>query len=165
MSKRKAAGAKADQFKQNGWFVGVTPRRNPDIVVAMFFEAGEHGRLAARLVAPIIKAFVDKQRRVRNDNNYAAVDKDGHPIAVSGIWSEGKAEDGISDRMLAGTLEFPMDDRSPGPPRSAKALTAQSGKKTAETVVPVVSFVSAASPGDGSRRSVSTPALFAAKVH
>src|ERR1700716_101081 len=86
---------------QNGWFVGVTPRRNPDIVVAILFEGGEHGRLAARLVAPIIKTFVDKQRRVRHDDNYAAVDKEGHPIELSGIWSEGKAEDGVSDRMQA----------------------------------------------------------------
>ena len=109
LNKRKAAGSKGDQFKQNGWFVGLTPRRNPDIVVAVFFEGGEHGRLAARLCAPIIKAFVDKQRRVRNDNNYAAVDKDGHPVELTGIWSEGKAEDGISDRMAAGTLTVAAD--------------------------------------------------------
>ena len=107
LSKRKAAGSKSDQFKQNGWFVGLTPRRNPDIVVAVFFEGGEHGRLAARLAAPIVKAFVDKQRRVRNDNNYAAVDKDGHPIELTGIWNDGKAEDGVSDRLAAGTLELP----------------------------------------------------------
>ena len=110
LNKRKAAGGKGDQFKQNGWFVGLTPRRNPDIVVAVFFEGGEHGRLAARLCAPIIKTFVEKQRRVRNDNNYAAVDKDGRPIELSGIWSDGKAEDGISDRMAAGTLTLPADD-------------------------------------------------------
>jgi len=108
LNKRKSAGSKGDQFKQNGWFVGLTPRRNPDIVVAVFFEGGEHGRLAARLAAPIIKTFVDKQRRVRNDNNYAAVDKDGHPVELTGIWNDGKAEDGVSDRMAGGTLDLPM---------------------------------------------------------
>src|SRR6185312_737280 len=35
--------AKGNQFKQNGWFVGVTPRRNPDIVVVVLFQSGEHG--------------------------------------------------------------------------------------------------------------------------
>ena len=108
LAKRKAIGENSDKFKQNGWFVGITPRRNPDIVVAMFFEGGEHGRLAARLVAPIVKAFVDKQRRVRNDNNYAAVDKEGHPIELSGIWNDGKTEEG-SDRMQAGTIEVAAD--------------------------------------------------------
>ena len=115
LNKRKAAGSKGDQFKQNGWFVGLTPRRSPDIVVAVFFEGGEHGRLAARLCAPIIKTFVEKQRRVRNDNNYAAVDKDGRPIELSGIWSERKAEDGVSDLMAAGTFALTADDRAPKP--------------------------------------------------
>ena len=143
---------KADQFKQNGWFVGVTPRRNPDIVVAMFFEGGEHGRLAARLVAPIVKAFVDKQRRVRNDNNYAAVDKDGHPIAVSGIWSEGKAEDGVSDRMLAGTLELQTDSKSALPPHARQAGVTQGRPKTKSD--PLLSLVSTQPPGAADPRSV-----------
>ena len=51
------------RFNQNGWFVGFTPRRNPDIVVAVLFEGGEHGKLAARLATQVIKAYVDKQRR------------------------------------------------------------------------------------------------------
>jgi penicillin-binding protein 2 len=106
LAKRKALGAKGNQFKQNGWFVGVTPRRNPDIVVAILFEGGEHGRLAARLVAPIIKAFVDKQRRVRHDNNYAAVDHEGNPIELSAIWSDGQDKDGDTDRMQAGSFQL-----------------------------------------------------------
>src|SRR6202142_3372061 len=50
-------------FAQNGWFVGFTPRRNPDIIVCVLFEGGEHGKLAARLATQVIKAYVDKQRR------------------------------------------------------------------------------------------------------
>lgn len=119
---RKAVGAKASQYKDNSWFVGITPRRNPDIVVAVLFEGGEHGRLAARMAAQIIHAWVEKQRRVRNDNNYAAVDKNGHPIQLSGIWSEGKAEDGLSDRMLAGNLELPADPPAPKPVNPASLL-------------------------------------------
>ena len=38
-----------EEFAQNGWFVGFTPRRNPDIVVCVLFQGGEHGKLAARL--------------------------------------------------------------------------------------------------------------------
>ncbi len=50
-------------FAQNGWFVGFTPRRNPDIIVCVLFEGGEHGKLAARLATQVIKAYVDKQHR------------------------------------------------------------------------------------------------------
>jgi len=53
-----------DDFAQNGWFVGFTPRRNPDIIVVVLFEGGEHGRLAARLATQVIKAYVDKRHRL-----------------------------------------------------------------------------------------------------
>jgi penicillin-binding protein 2 len=52
-----------EALNQNGWFVGFTPRRNPDIVVCVLFEGGEHGKLAARLATQVIKAYVDKQRQ------------------------------------------------------------------------------------------------------
>jgi len=55
--------ASVEALNQNGWFVGFTPRRNPDIIVAVLFEGGEHGKLAARLATQVIKAYVDKQRR------------------------------------------------------------------------------------------------------
>jgi penicillin-binding protein 2 len=51
-----------EALNQNGWFVGFTPRRNPDVIVCVLFEGGEHGRLAARLATQVIKAYVDKQR-------------------------------------------------------------------------------------------------------
>lgn len=51
------------KFKDNGWFAGVEPRRNPEIVVCVLLEEGEHGYLAARTAAQVIKAYVDKQRR------------------------------------------------------------------------------------------------------
>src|SRR5271169_4496565 len=51
------------KFKDNGWFVGVEPRRNPEIVVCTLLEEGEHGYLAARTAAQVIKAYVEKERR------------------------------------------------------------------------------------------------------
>jgi penicillin-binding protein 2 len=57
----KAKMANKAAFKDNGWFVGFTPRRNPDIVVCVLFEGGEHGALAARLATQVIKVYVDKQ--------------------------------------------------------------------------------------------------------
>ncbi len=59
----RAKHAHDEALAQNGWFVGFTPRRNPDIIVCTLFEGGEHGKLAARIATQVIKAFVDKQRR------------------------------------------------------------------------------------------------------
>src|SRR5580658_8161885 len=53
----------SEALAQNGWFVGFTPRRSPDIIVCVLFEGGEHGRLAARLATQVLKAYVDKQHR------------------------------------------------------------------------------------------------------
>lgn len=63
---------KGKEYNDNSWFVGVTPRRNPDIVVCVLFEGGEHGKLAGRLAAQVIRAFVDKQRKILNNYAYAA---------------------------------------------------------------------------------------------
>ena len=62
----RAKHTKNDDFAQNGWFVGFTPRRNPEIVVVVLFEGGEHGKLAARLATQVIKAYVDKKKRQPN---------------------------------------------------------------------------------------------------
>jgi penicillin-binding protein 2 len=51
----------------NAWFVGMTPRRNPDIVVAILWEHGYWGNNSAKLAAQVINAFVTKQRK--RDNN------------------------------------------------------------------------------------------------
>src|ERR1700677_2428064 len=70
-------------FAQNGWFVGFTPRRNPDIIVCVLFEGGEHGKLAARLATQVIKAYVDKQRR-QPTKMAAGSDK----VDVGGLWTD-----------------------------------------------------------------------------
>lgn len=47
----------------NSWFVGMAPRRNPDIVVAVLWENGDQGANSAKLAAQVINAFVEKQRK------------------------------------------------------------------------------------------------------
>jgi penicillin-binding protein 2 len=50
--------------RANAWFVGMAPRRNPDIVVTVLVEHGGWGaEAAAPLAAQIINAFVTKQRK------------------------------------------------------------------------------------------------------
>ena len=79
-------------FAQNGWFVGFTPRRNPDIVVCVLFEGGEHGKLAARLATQVIKAYVDKQKRQPTKMASGA-----SKVEVSSMWTDGRGADGGQD--------------------------------------------------------------------
>jgi penicillin-binding protein 2 len=94
---------------QNGWFVGFTPRRNPDVIVCVLFEGGEHGRLAARLATQVIKAYVDKQHRQPTKMAAAVSGK----VEMSGFWTDGGTEgvdsDGdksSGDRLQAGRFLF-----------------------------------------------------------
>jgi penicillin-binding protein 2 len=60
--------------RANAWFVGMAPRRNPDIVVAVLCEHGGWGAEAsAPVAAKVINAFVTKQRK--RDNNLRIADK------------------------------------------------------------------------------------------
>jgi penicillin-binding protein 2 len=75
----------SEDLAQNGWFVGFTPRRNPDIVVCVLFQGGEHGRLAARLATQVIKAYVEKQRRT--PQKMVEKPKTDGTVDIGGLWS------------------------------------------------------------------------------
>ncbi|MBZ5696417.1 MAG: penicillin-binding protein 2 [Acidobacteriia bacterium] len=50
------------KLKENGWFVGYAPRRNPEIVVAALVQAGGWGSTsAAPIVRDVVKAYYDKK--------------------------------------------------------------------------------------------------------
>jgi penicillin-binding protein 2 len=58
----------------NAWFVGMTPRRNPDIVVAVLWEHGYWGNNSAKLGAQVIDAYVTEQRERAGNLQKVAVD-------------------------------------------------------------------------------------------
>jgi penicillin-binding protein 2 len=60
-----AAKGAGDALLDNAWFVGLAPRRNPEIVVAVLYQSGEHGYLAAPLARDVIKAYFDKKKGIR----------------------------------------------------------------------------------------------------
>jgi len=58
----KARAARSTELNDNAWFVGYAPRRNPEIVVSVLVQGGEHGASAAAPVArDIIKVYYDKK--------------------------------------------------------------------------------------------------------
>jgi penicillin-binding protein 2 len=88
MAKARLANGKS-KFKDNGWFVGVEPRRNPEIVVAALLEEGEHGYLAARVVSQVVKAYVEKQRR-----QPTKMAKSDGKVEIGAVWSAPDEHDG-----------------------------------------------------------------------
>ena len=104
-------------LKGNGWFGGVTPRRNPEIVVVVYFEGGEHGPLAARIGAQVVKAFVEKQRRIRNNPTLFSDKADPGSVPIAGVWNNplggddhpGESGDTAEDHLQGGTFLIRME--------------------------------------------------------
>jgi penicillin-binding protein 2 len=66
--------------RANAWFVGMAPRRNPDIVVAVLVEHGGWGAEAsAPLAAQVVNAFVTKQRKREGNLLQVATPKPEQP--------------------------------------------------------------------------------------
>ncbi|MGA2744851.1 MAG: penicillin-binding protein 2 [Candidatus Sulfotelmatobacter sp.] len=98
----------AEDLAQNGWFVGFTPRRNPDIVVCVLFQGGEHGRLAAHLATQVIKAYVDKQRRT--PQKLVEKPKIGGTVDIGGLWTEPDS-DGDKERLQGGRFVLDLSKK------------------------------------------------------
>jgi penicillin-binding protein 2 len=136
----RAKFSKNADLAQNGWFVGFTPRRNPDIIVATLFEGGEHGRLAARLATQVIKAFVDKQKlnptQLANGTTAAPEQQAPVPpapapkpvqqqaekktVEMTGLWNEGNGD----EKFRGGNFIVPEDKKKRKPAKSAPGMEA-----------------------------------------
>jgi len=110
----RAKHASNEEFNQNGWFVGFTPRRDPDVIVCVLFEGGEHGKLAARLATQVIKAYVDKQRRQppKLANN--------GKVDVGALWTEPSEDSDDGQQKLQGG-RFVLDVSKDRPPLAMAA--------------------------------------------
>ena len=94
-----------DDLAQNGWFVGFTPRRNPDVIVCVLFQGGEHGRLAARVATQVIKAYVDKQHRTPQQKMVEKPKGDGK-VDMGALWT---APNG--DKLEGGRFVFDLSKK------------------------------------------------------
>jgi len=94
--KAKTANGKS-KYKDNAWFVGVTPRRNPEIVVAVLFEGGEHGQFAARIAAQVVKAYVEKQRR-----QPTKVAQGSKKVEIGAVWNSASPDGSEQDTLHGG---------------------------------------------------------------
>jgi penicillin-binding protein 2 len=102
--------------RSNAWFVGVAPRRNPDVVVVVLWEHGGWGAGSAKLAAQVIQAYVDKQRRVEHNVLQVATEPrpnmqpaeqepakkaiPAKPTEVGAIWSDPGNPDALGGRPV-----------------------------------------------------------------
>jgi penicillin-binding protein 2 len=91
------------EYKDNAWFVGFTPRRNPEIVVAVLFEGGEHGQFAARIASQVIKTYVEKKRRTPTH----VAQTPAAPTEVSALWNAPDADSESGERLAGGRFTLP----------------------------------------------------------
>lgn len=83
--------------RANSWFVGIAPRRNPDIIVVVFWEHGGWGTDSAHVAAQVIQAFVDKQRRL--DHNIVTAKP--QQVDVGAVWSNPADPDELGGKPLS----------------------------------------------------------------
>jgi penicillin-binding protein 2 len=106
------------------WFVGVTPRRNPELVVAVLFQNGDKSWFAARIGAGVVAAYVEKQRRLAHNLQPLKAATPTKPVEVGAVWTSpepgGKdAGGGQSARIHTGHFFVgPANDGGSPPPRS-----------------------------------------------
>lgn len=103
-----AASDKGHTTNPNVWFVGVTPRRNPELVICVLWQHGEFSYYPARIGAEVVSAYVAKQRRLAN--NLAEPKTPPPPVEMGAVWTSpdpgtdraGKA--GNADRLQTGSF-------------------------------------------------------------
>jgi penicillin-binding protein 2 len=125
--KAKTANGKS-KYKDNAWFVGVTPRRNPEIVVAVLFEGGEHGQFAARIAAQVVKAYVEKQRR-----QPTKVAQGSKKVEIGAVWNSANPDGTDQDTLHGG--RFVVDVSRKRVPLAAAAPGVQTRPTTNERPV------------------------------
>ena len=99
--------SKGHATNPNVWFVGVTPRRNPELVVTVLWQNGQFSYYPARIGAKVVSAYVEKQRRLAN--NLAQPAKTESPAEMSAVWttpspseSQSNGSNGQADRLESG---------------------------------------------------------------
>jgi penicillin-binding protein 2 len=86
----------------NVWFVGVTPRRNPELVIAVLWQNGEFSYYPARIAAKVVEAYVNKKRRLANNLPQAKPAEPAAPVEVGAVWSVPGTKKGAPARIRGG---------------------------------------------------------------
>jgi penicillin-binding protein 2 len=91
--------------RANAWFVGMAPRRNPDIVVAVLWEHGGWGAGSAPVAAQVINAYITKQRK--KEGNLVRVAEAPKPAATPAPNPDGGPTASVAPAVHPGAANLP----------------------------------------------------------
>ena len=69
----------------NSWFVGMVPRRNPELAIVVLQEHGDWGSFSAKIAQAMVVTYVNKKRR--QDHNQLQQAGNNKPVEVGAVWS------------------------------------------------------------------------------
>jgi penicillin-binding protein 2 len=117
---------KGGEKTPNSWFVGMVPRRNPELAIVVLQEHGDWGANSAHIAAAIVTTYVNKKRR--QDHNLLQQAGENKPVEVGAVWS---APAGPDSQPGTKPRQAPQDDVLQGghflvnPAETAKALASR----------------------------------------
>jgi penicillin-binding protein 2 len=95
---------KGGEKTPNSWFVGMVPRRNPEIVICVLQEHGDWGANSAHIAQAMVVEYVNKKRMAdHNLNDQANL---GKPVEMGAVWSDPAP----AGRRRSGTASLPGQD-------------------------------------------------------
>jgi penicillin-binding protein 2 len=94
------------KFRADAWFVGIAPRRNPEIAVVVLWQNGADGPFSALIAARVIAAYVNKER-LRDHNLVQDVAKNspGSSTPAASGHAKGKAPPNVAKPQTVGQLQ------------------------------------------------------------
>ncbi|HEY3705308.1 MAG TPA: penicillin-binding protein 2 [Terracidiphilus sp.] len=84
----------------NSWFVGMVPRRNPELAVVVLQEHGDWGANSAHIAQAIVTTYVNKERK-RSNNLLQKASEPVKPVEVGAVWT---TPDGADPKRVAEQL-------------------------------------------------------------
>lgn len=99
----------------NSWFVGMVPRRNPEIVICVLQEHGDWGANSAHIAQAMVVEYVNKKRSA--DHNVLDEASLSKPVEVGAVWSTPAppGRKGSGDRRQISVLHAGHFMVNPGP--------------------------------------------------
>jgi penicillin-binding protein 2 len=103
----------------NSWFVGMVPRRNPELAIVVLQEHGDWGANSAHIAQAMVITYVNKQRN-KDHNLLQRAGDSTKPVEVGAVWSPPGSTPGRKS-MRAG--HFIVDPAQSGRQLAAAAIT------------------------------------------
>ncbi|HTX74571.1 MAG TPA: penicillin-binding protein 2 [Terracidiphilus sp.] len=105
----------------NSWFVGMVPRRNPELAIVVLQEHGDWGSNSAHIAQALVITYVNKKRR-QDHNLLQQASQPSKPVEVGALWSTPAAGAAKHGREQADVLHAGHFFVTPGEPARALAV-------------------------------------------